>query len=241
MAMNLGSFASRVVATKVVATDGTGDFTDIQSAIDALPSGGGVVYIKEGTYTITSTITREIDNVYLVGAGFATIITTGSNINLIKVFGDKWTIQNLRIDGNSQATNKGIFCEFVDNIMINNCFIANCGGAGIYFEGSNEYCIISNNNLSYNVGHQIVLDLAQHSIVVGNILADGSADGILLQNAVNHNTITGNIIVSNGGTGINILSGCTNNIVLGNIASGNSTAQITDLGTGTVVANNVTT
>jgi len=69
MAMAGGSFASRVVATRVVATDGTGDFTDIQSAIDDLPSGGGVVYVKEGTYAITSAITITSSNVGLIGAG----------------------------------------------------------------------------------------------------------------------------------------------------------------------------
>src|SRR3990167_5690454 len=99
MAMNLGSFASRVVATKVVATDGTGDFTDIQSAIDALPSDGGVVYIKEGTYIITSTITKASDNIFIMGAGVATIIETEANVDVIEIGGDKWTIQNLRIDG----------------------------------------------------------------------------------------------------------------------------------------------
>ena len=56
MAMGAGGFSSRVVATAVVATDGTGDFTDIPAAIASLPAGGGVVYVKEGTYTIGSAI-----------------------------------------------------------------------------------------------------------------------------------------------------------------------------------------
>ncbi|MEK0337769.1 MAG: hypothetical protein QQN41_10090, partial [Nitrosopumilus sp.] len=72
--MSFGSFASRVVATKVVAIDGTGDFTDIQSAIDDLPAGGGVVYIKEGTYTITAGITFPNAAISLIGAGRSTII-----------------------------------------------------------------------------------------------------------------------------------------------------------------------
>ncbi len=42
---------------KVVALDGTGDFDDIEEAINALPSSGGTIFIKDGTYTITNTIT----------------------------------------------------------------------------------------------------------------------------------------------------------------------------------------
>ncbi|GAI66798.1 unnamed protein product [marine sediment metagenome] len=47
MGMSMGSFATRVIATIVVATDGTGDTDDIQEGIDLLPAGGGVVYIRE--------------------------------------------------------------------------------------------------------------------------------------------------------------------------------------------------
>jgi len=86
MTMALGSFASRVVATKVVATDGTGDFTDIQSAIDDLPSTGGVVYIKEGTYDISTGLTITTANVALIGAGKASQIhTTGSTVKALTI------------------------------------------------------------------------------------------------------------------------------------------------------------
>ena len=87
MAMSFGSFASRVVATRVLALDGTGDFTDIQSAIDDLPSGGGVVYIREGTYTISSTISITKSNVTIKGAGNSTIIylANNSDVDMISV------------------------------------------------------------------------------------------------------------------------------------------------------------
>ena len=75
MAMNLGSFAGRVIATRVVATDGSGDFTDIQDAIDDLPASGGAIWIKEGTYTLTNLLTIS-SNTTLIGGGNATIIKT---------------------------------------------------------------------------------------------------------------------------------------------------------------------
>ena len=69
MGMSAGSFTVGAVATIVVAADGSGDFTAVQDGIDALPAGGGVVYIKEGTYTISVAIEIRKSNVALMGAG----------------------------------------------------------------------------------------------------------------------------------------------------------------------------
>ncbi|GAH63556.1 unnamed protein product [marine sediment metagenome] len=83
MAMNLGSWATRSVATVVVATDGTGDTNDIQEGINLLPATGGCVYLKEGTYTITAAIIIPNDNISIIGCGHCSIITTTSNITMI--------------------------------------------------------------------------------------------------------------------------------------------------------------
>src|SRR5215831_11500939 len=45
------------------------DFTDIQTAINALPSGGGKVFVKAGTYVITHTILIQQGNVHIQGEG----------------------------------------------------------------------------------------------------------------------------------------------------------------------------
>ena len=50
-----------------------GDYRDIQSAIDALPATGGIVYLKPGTYQVADNI-RMPDNVTLQGSGRASII-----------------------------------------------------------------------------------------------------------------------------------------------------------------------
>ena len=62
-------------ATFIVSTNyQTGDYTDIQTAIDNLPSDGGIVHVKAGTYTITSPITFGSYGVTLQGEGNGTII-----------------------------------------------------------------------------------------------------------------------------------------------------------------------
>ncbi|GAI04584.1 unnamed protein product, partial [marine sediment metagenome] len=61
---------------KVVIVDGvhySQDGAGIQAAIDALPAEGGKVFIPEGTYNISSTITVP-SNVWLEGAGASSTI-----------------------------------------------------------------------------------------------------------------------------------------------------------------------
>jgi hypothetical protein len=45
------------------------DFTDIQTAINALPPGGGKVFVKAGTYVISHTILVQQGNVHIQGEG----------------------------------------------------------------------------------------------------------------------------------------------------------------------------
>ena len=62
------STTAAVGATQtLVAADGTGNYTSVQSAINALPASGGSVYIKPGTYTGDVTVVQP--NVALRGLG----------------------------------------------------------------------------------------------------------------------------------------------------------------------------
>ena len=126
MAMNMGSFASRVVATKVVALDGTGDFDNIQDAINDLPATGGCVYIKEGTYIITAAITINKHNVGLFGCGKSTIIQSLSAINMINTNSyDNITIKDMQLHDNSGAkiVLTGIYINDSSKNVIQNLFL----------------------------------------------------------------------------------------------------------------------
>ena len=68
LAVSKASTAAAVGATQsLVASDGTGNFTSVQSAINALGANGGSVYIKPGTYTGDVSVTQP--NVALRGLG----------------------------------------------------------------------------------------------------------------------------------------------------------------------------
>ena len=65
----------------VVAADGSGDFTAVQAAVNALPAAGGVITIKPGTYTEVVNITKP--NVQLRGLGSdpSQVVITYDNAN----------------------------------------------------------------------------------------------------------------------------------------------------------------
>ena len=55
--------------------DSLGDYTDIQSAIDALTSSGGQIFVREGTYTLSTGLTIADNDITIVGEGRSTIIS----------------------------------------------------------------------------------------------------------------------------------------------------------------------
>lgn len=109
-------------ATFVVALDGSGDFDDIQEAIDALGSEGGKITIKEGTYNLTDTIILK-DNITLSGMGFGTIID---------------------IDTGSDDSTAAVDIEKKDNVKIEEMVIK-IKGNGVNNDDRNHYILVGNN------------------------------------------------------------------------------------------------
>ena len=261
--MTAGGFDTRVVATAVVATDGTGDFTDIQTAIDSLPSGGGVVYIKEGTYTLTTGLTVTTDNVAIVGAGKSTIINTTSNIPLISVTGDDFRIENVFFQGNDTGfTQVGIKLSSVASGLIEGCWVEDMGAQGIHISVLTD-CIIINNIVSsnsweginiVNADRVIVKDNictsngrdgisvgGDNCIVVGNICRANTENGIELPGINLKNIINGNQLIDNGDFGIKITNASSDDTILvGNIIRGNTDGAISDNGLFTESGHNIT-
>lgn len=219
------------VSTVLVAVDGSGDYDNIQDGIDALPASGGIVYIKEGTYTISASITIAIDNVALKGAGYATIIKIRDNhnldINAIEAFNQSYIyIEGLSIDGNkaNQAAGEmhGVFFDTVAYSKIINCWFENLQeGEGVYLTAS-TFNVISNNSSINNDERGIFLfDGSDNNIVIGNICRDNVFSGISLDIASN-NSITGNNCYSNTEEGILVHDASNNNTVTGNNCQDNT-------------------
>lgn len=246
MGMTAGSFASRVVATAVVATDGTGDFTDIQTAIDSLPAGGGVVYIKEGDYPITAKITITSANISIFGAGKSTRIHTTANIRMIEVNGGSYfTLRDLYLygSGSGNGNNRAFVLVSGANIIIENVLVENVGSSGIYFlAASNDSVVrgcVVNTPLEYGIffgGNKgiIVNNVVTSSslygiwvlngdetIVQGNKIKSCSWDGILIESS-DKGAIVGNVSVNNGRSGVAFENASSKCAITGNICNDNS-------------------
>lgn len=227
MSMNMGSWSSRSVATLVVATDGTGDYTNIQDALDALPVTGGCIYIKEGTYTITASINVTKDNTSLIGCGNSTRIQTTTNITMINVTANNGIhINKLFLYGDiTKAVNDGIYFNDVDNGTIRDVKIENCGRHGIKTNiGSYDLitgCLIWKNNncgvwmyngdtytfeecyISDNGDSGIFTDVTQAITISNSMIGFNGNYGVYLSNG-NGTIVSGNVISGNDYDGIRL-------------------------------------
>jgi len=227
MAMAMFGQPKKVVATRVVAADGSGDYVDIQEAIDSLPAGGGVVYVKEGTYTITTVITINKSNVALIGAGKATSIflAEDSDCDCINL-GDNATtrtgilIADLSIDGNrdnNAGTLYGIeLLGKVDDSKISGCWITECDTTGIKFTGNNNRNIITENTVTS----------------CDNI-------GIDIQDSTDPNIVSDNTCSSMGTHGIQAIATTGSIYIIGNVCTGNTEHGIACSTNDAVISNNM--
>ena len=71
--------ADRYESTFVVDIQGKGDFTDLQPAIDALPTNGGKIFVKAGIYPLIGTIRIATSNVQIQGEGMGITVFVASS------------------------------------------------------------------------------------------------------------------------------------------------------------------
>jgi parallel beta-helix repeat protein/putative cofactor-binding repeat protein len=140
--------ASRVYKA-IVAGGGEGDFTTLQSAIDwANLHGGGIVYIKAGTYVQNSDITLY-SNIEIIGEdndtvildfnegahGFRAIGTSGAHKKNIR-------LRNIQIKDSHYVDEGALRMDYIDDSEIENVYFLNNYDAG----GDNGPDIYLNNS-----------------------------------------------------------------------------------------------
>lgn len=206
----------------------------INSVMEALPTTGGYIFIKEGTYTISETI-KVPSNVALVGAGFSSkiVLAAGSNINMIQNLNrsrgnDNILIANLRLDGNKAETigGGGLYFLRVRNSTIQNCWVHDTAFTGLRLEygGGN---VVQNNFVYENRNAGIEGTHEDHDIVANNVVYSNQGYpygyGIDFCTGSKHNIFDGNVCYNNGltsGGGLALWDGYENTIA-GNILTSN--------------------
>jgi parallel beta-helix repeat protein len=209
--------------------------TTINTAITALPSGGGVVYLVEGTYIVDGSITLN-SNVTLIGSGPSTIIkfkdSTTSGTNMITATSkNNVGLQNLKLDGN-KANNaglnqSGVFLTSVGSgtgtsavagMTANNVNVVNFSKYGLNI-GSGANHKFSNMTIGQNSDSGII-DSASPYTTFNNLTIQGNGtNGIEAYRS--DLTITGNLIEGNSGSGM-LLNSTGNSAISSNTVVNNA-------------------
>lgn len=229
----------RGASSFVVATDGSGDFDDITSAVKALPSTGGQIFIKEGTYKVAATIPITKNNVSITGVGRGSIIdveaSTGFRIN----GPDYVTFSNLRIKCDEERTYALWFTNSTGSAVFN-IWIDGAFASGIYVTGTNSKFNINNNFITDTLEASISVDDTNQIMIQNNSLDNGInieasrfiIDGNVIKNQGDGNdgiAITGSDgVISNnfieddstGDGGITTFADASNNVITGNRIKG---------------------
>ena len=195
--------------------DGTAYDVQIQAALDACNvAGGGIVFIKEGTYDISAVLTIY-SNTTFCGEGWSSILKSADNFNNRLIYAGSRTnvvIKDLQIDMN-RANNTTISAKAaitlisLTNSLIENIYLHDmrwgelvgntCTGISLT-DGTNV--IIRNNYLSYMPDYGIAIGGANQCQVINNYIHNvtNHAINVNVGAATNARTtkcvISGNII-----------------------------------------------
>lgn len=235
-------FEASYTARAVVGKGDNAQYTDIQSAIDDVAAaGGGIVFIQEGIYSITSAI-KIPSNIQLKGAGWATILQAASGLgateNMIEnsdqsngntgIF-----LKNLKLDAN------GIAYRIIDFIKANDggiigCFLYNASAT--YQIAHNRFkCdrfIFSNNFVKKNWICNFT-DYCNNAVITNNYFEDNydsdisvGTGGMDMHNIIIANNIFIKPSASNSGFCIDIFGDVRDSIIANNICYGGNLDNI---------------
>lgn len=188
---------------------GPGNYTTIQSAIDAAFQ-GDTVFVFDGTYNEETTVSKSLsmigeDNVNTIikakGTGDAILVTSNSVIingfNLTRATGGRAGVrlsgvQNCIIADNSFYRNdRAIELESSHDNVITDNFVLRSGEVGLEFSDGN---LIVNNTIVFNT-YGVRLDNSHQNTIAGNNILEGHYIEILVYES-HQNTIAGNNITS---------------------------------------------
>jgi hypothetical protein len=187
-------------------------FPNLQAALDAVPSQGGLVRLPAGEFKITAPLVLRHGDVTIEGAGTATHIV---NLNaagqpallLAHPKGgtsrkqELWRIRlaNFRITGNPRSGH-GILARHINEIMVDGVTVSEHGGDGIHLDHCYEDPRICDSLITYNKQTGLHL-VGCHDIVVSACQFEENDDAVRCFDGFNL-TMTGNALDDHLGRGV---------------------------------------
>jgi len=220
--------------------DGTADDIQIQAAIAALPAGGGMVSIKEGTYDITATILVP-DNAWLKGLGFATILKLGNSINASIIRNSNYSIppntnrniivSDMKLDGNKANQTAGAWSgiEMIggvgtesDNIVVQNIWGYDLAHSAVIIKDTYHHRLsnIYVSNVGTTTSNHAIYYIRVYDSIFENINIDSCYDGLKFDRV--YDSVLSHITSKNNTENGFRLYGCKRNDVSDLIAHDNT-------------------
>ena len=230
---NIASSGSIVYINRfIVALDGSGDFDDIISAVNAVPSGErGIIEIKAGIYDLNPTFKYPFkyiparSGITIRGEGidqtiirsFPTLQPVGSSVRAPTIYSTEpvvgFTLENLTLIQNGSPDNMGygaisIRGSLNQDIVIRNIKVTDATGAGIGIRYISN--VLVENCIIERVWTGITVAGGSNGIIRGNTIINTGGDGIYPQ-SVSDTPVTDLVIEDNyleniNDTGIDITS-----------------------------------
>jgi len=240
------SLSGEVVNVKEFGAKGDGvtdDTMAIQTAINAIPSTGGIVFFPKGIYIITAAIKIK-DDLVLLGSGQASEIkiANGANIDILVNAnypsaggGNRAKILNLKLNGNkaNNTQNGSLVLYGVNDGVIAFCNIEGGDGTIPLLRNSSNWFIGYNRINNAGTDGITVYDGSNNNVIIGNVVTSSSGHGILVQGLeVNGqafsfgNVIIGNQVLNNTLNGIYLFNGVKETKVIGNTSNNNGSRGI---------------
>lgn len=181
---------------------------------------------------------------------------SGLNISYGSIF--NWLV------GFIDSCDEGHLIQNVSGFTVDNTFVSNISAGAAYDCDRTSNAVITDSASDTCVGNGIVLNdssnfsLDQFSVinttgigvlfsgetiavaVSGGFIDNSSSDGFKIQDTSSQNQISLTTFTNSGGFGMNIAAvGCDSNLVIGNFFGTNSSGNLTDSGTSTLVRSNI--
>ncbi len=207
-------------ATYTVATDGTGNYATIQSAVKSASSGDTII-VSPGTYYENIDINRaNLELRSASGNPEDTIIvsnTTGKDVIYVGARSNS-KIKGFTISGATGATSSGISLNLCNGCTIeNNKFLNNNMGISV---SNSRNSVVSNNIVTNGASTGIYISKSDSTTISGNQVSGYDMSGIKIASSPGINTISGNNVSQNSGSGV-LLEDTNNQVLESNTVSSN--------------------
>jgi parallel beta-helix repeat protein len=208
------NYPSEVMSTSgwlYVGGGGPGNYTTIQSAINAA-SNGDFIYVYSGTYNENLVVDQSLT---IIGEDRNITTIQGNNVNsTIGIDAEGVTIQNFTIK--NDGSQDGVYTSTSDHIFLDNIFTDSLQALHLYYSSENT---IMSNQFYDNSKNGVFIEVGQNNTISGNEFFNNTDGGIYITGC--GTTIIEENMFHHNGKGIHAYR-ANGNIIRNNVLQSNS-------------------